>query len=150
MNRIPLFKFEETKYILLKESGRIRRRFGRNVGILKRLKIFRRFKRIFDCYSFSSILEYGKIGKILLKCISFIQNMILNKAIRSISYDNRQILLCFKRILLSLGLVSTKLKCVTDAFFKNEFTASIKKNGEMTQRYPKSYFSDLFFGLKIC
>ena len=42
----------------------IRRIFGRNVGILKRLKIFRRFKRIFECYSFNSILEYGKIGKI--------------------------------------------------------------------------------------
>ena len=53
--------------------------------------------------------------------------MILNKAIRSISYDNRQILLCIERILLSLGLVSTNLNCVMDAFFKKDYTASIKK-----------------------
>ena len=78
-----------------KESGRIRRRFGRNVVILKRLKNYRRLKRIFDCYSFNSSLEYRKIGKILQKCIWFLQNMILNKAIRSNSYKNRQILLCF-------------------------------------------------------
>ena len=32
-----------------------------------------------------------------------------------------------KEFLLSLGLVSTNLKCVMDTFFKNEFTASIKK-----------------------
>ena len=35
--------------------------------------------------------------------------------------------LVFEGNLLSLGLVSTNLKCVTDAFFKFKFTASIKK-----------------------
>ena len=60
--------------------------------------------------------------------------MILNKAIRSISFDYRQIL-----------LFSTNL----NAFFKKkEFTASITKTGEMTQRYPKSYFSVLIWGWK--
>ena len=34
-----------------------------------------------------------------------------------------------------------------DAFFNNEFTQSVKKV-EMTQRYQKSSFSVLFFGLK--
>ena len=85
----------DRNYLVSKESWRIRRRFGRNVGILKRLKNYRRFKRIFECYSFNNILEYSKIGKILLKCILFLQNMILNKAIRFISYKNRKILLCF-------------------------------------------------------
>ena len=33
----------------------------------------------------------------------------------------------FKEFCCPLGLVSTKLKCVMDAFFKNEYTASIKK-----------------------
>ena len=83
-------------WFVLEESGRIRRRFGRNVGILKRLKNYRRFKRIFDCYSFNSILEYRKIGKILLNCIWFLQNMILNKAIRSNSYKIRQFYFVFK------------------------------------------------------
>ena len=48
-------------------------------------------------------------------------------------------------ILLSLGLVSTNLKCVMDAFFKNEFTALIKKNGEMAHRYQKSFFLFYFW-----
>ena len=100
--------------------------------------------RFSQCYSLNSILDYRKIGKILPKCILFLQNMILNIAIRSIPYDNRQISLRFQRILFSLGLVSTNMKCVMDAFFKKEFTASIKKNGEMTQRKPKSYYSVLF------
>ena len=65
--------------------------------IKKAENYYRRFKRIFECYSFNSILEYRKIGKILLICILFLQNMILNKAIRSISYKIRQILLCFLR-----------------------------------------------------
>ena len=51
----------------------------------------------FECDSFNSIIEYRNIGKILPKCILFLQNMILNKAIRSISYDNRQILLFKKK-----------------------------------------------------
>ena len=70
--------------------------------------------------------------------------MIPNRAIRSISYDNRQFLPIFKRISLSLGLVSRNLKYVMDAFFKNEVFASIKK----MEGYPKSYFSVLFFGWK--
>ena len=73
--------------------------------------------------------------------------MILKRAIRSISYDNRQILLCFQRIFLSLGLVSTNLECVMDAFLKNEYTASIEKWRDDPE-IPKSYFSVLFFGLK--
>ena len=49
-----------------------------------------------DSYAFSNaILEYRKIGITLPKCILFLQNMILNKAVQFISYDNRQILLCF-------------------------------------------------------
>ena len=63
--------------------------------------------------------------------------MILNRAIRSISYDNQHILLCLKRILLSPGLVSTDLKYVMDAFFKNELTASIEKKWRDDSEIPK-------------
>ena len=31
-------------------------------------------------------------------------------------------------------LLSTNLKCIMDAFFTKEFTVSLKKTGEMTQR----------------
>ena len=113
-NRIDIYlramSIFKRSYIVLKESGRIRRRFVRNVSISKKLKNYRRFIRVFEIYSFISILEYRQIGKILPKCILFLQNMILNRAMQPISYDNRQILLCFWRILLSLGLVSTNLK----------------------------------------
>ena len=51
---------------------------------IKRLKNCRRFIRVFECFSFISILEYRKIGKTLPKCILFLQNMILNRALRSI------------------------------------------------------------------
>ena len=61
----------------------------------QRSKNYRRFIRAFKCYLFNSILNYRKIGKILPKCILFLLNMILNRAMRPISYDNRQILLCF-------------------------------------------------------
>ena len=40
--------------------------------------------RVFECFSFNSILEYREIGKILPKCILFLQNMILNKAFHTI------------------------------------------------------------------
>ena len=57
---------KEVKFKSYKESGRIRRRFGRNVGIQQRLKNYRRFIRVFRMlYSFNSILNYRKIGKIL-------------------------------------------------------------------------------------
>ena len=49
--------------------------------IKKRLKNYRRFIRVFECYSFNSILEYRKIGKILPKCILFFKNVILNKVL---------------------------------------------------------------------
>ena len=78
-----------------KESGRIRRRFGRNVRISQRLKNCRRFINVFECYSFNVILEYSIIDKILPTCIMLLQNMIPNRAIRSISYDNRPFLPCF-------------------------------------------------------
>ena len=77
-----------------KESGRIRRNSAGTLAY-KRLKKYRRFIRVFEYYSLNSILEYRKIGKILPKCILFLQNMILNREMRSISYDNQQILLCF-------------------------------------------------------
>ena len=89
--------------------------------------------RVFECYSFNSILEYRKIGKSLPKCIFFLQNMILNGAKLSISYDNRQILLCLRRISMSLSLVSTNLKCVMDAFKKKRIYCIALKNGEVTQ-----------------
>ena len=63
----------------------------------------------------------------------------LNRAIRPISYNNWQIFLRFSRILLSLGLVSTNLKCVMDSFFIKEFTASIKKSRD-DQEIPKKLF----------
>ena len=79
----------------------------------------------FECFSFNTFFEYKKIDKILPKCIRFLQSMKLNRTIRSISYDNGQILLSLYRIWLSLDLVSTNLKCVMDEFFKEEFTAPI-------------------------
>ena len=69
-----------------KESGRVRRRLGRNVGPQKRLKKYRWFEPIFECYSFNSILDYWKMGKSFLQCILFLQNMILNMATWPISY----------------------------------------------------------------
>ena len=91
------------------------------------------------------------MDKTIAWCILFPQNMILNRAIRTltISYENRpaeilpirrktiynqsiirkssNLTFVFKRILLSLGLLSTNFKCVRDEFFIKKFTASIKK-----------------------
>ena len=53
----------------------------------------------------------------------------------------------FERILLSLGPVSTNLKCVMDAFFKNEFTTSIKKWRD-DQNIPKKVTFLFYFGLE--
>ena len=83
--------------IAFKESGHIRRRFGRNVGIWEDWKIVDDSYAFLECYSLNSILEYRKIGK------------------RSIA-----MLLCIKKKLLSLGLVSTNLKFVMDAFFNKK------------------------------
>ena len=55
-----------------KESGLIRRRFGRIVGITK-AENYKRFMRGFECYWFSSILDYRKNCKILPTCILFLQ-----------------------------------------------------------------------------
>ena len=55
----------------------------------------RRFIRVFECYSLNSILDYTKIGKMLPTCVLILQNMIPKRALRAISYDNRQVLLCF-------------------------------------------------------
>ena len=68
--------------------------------------------------------------------------MVPNRAIPSITCDNQQFLICLQRILLSLGLVSTNLKCVIDAFLKNEFTASIKKM-EIRPRDTHYYIIDV-------
>ena len=43
---------------------------------------------------------------------------------------SQQIFLCLKRILLSLGLVSSNLMCVMDAFFKKEFLYDFKKKNQ--------------------
>ena len=59
------------QWMMWKESGRIRRRFSRNIGIYQRMKNYSRFMRVFDCYSFNSILDYKKIVKILPKCFCF-------------------------------------------------------------------------------
>ena len=89
------------------------------------------------------------MDKTIAWCILFPQNMILNRAIRTISYENQpaeilpirrktvydqsiirkstNLTFVFKRILLSLGLLSTNFKCVRDDFFIKKFTASIKK-----------------------
>ena len=71
--------------------------------------------------------------------------MILNTAIRSISYDNRQILLAFQEFCCPLGLVSTNLKCVKYAFFEKEFYASIKKMERLPRDTQKVIF--LFYFL---
>ena len=47
------------------------------------------------------------------------------------------ILLCFYRISLSLGLVPTNLKCVMDAFFKKEFTSSMKTREKLWVKFIK-------------
>ena len=76
-----------------KESERIRRRFDMNVDISKRLK-----KIIEDSCGFSNVFRlivFRKIGKILPKCILFLQNIILKRVLRPILYDYRQNLLCF-------------------------------------------------------
>ena len=81
-------------------------------------------------------MNTGKLVKFYWNVFCF-----FNKAIRSISYNNRQ-------ILLSLGLVSMNWKCVTGAFFKNEFTASIKKMEKGPRDTQKVIFSVLFLGWK--
>ena len=50
-------------HITFKESGRIRRRFGRNVGILKRLKNFTRFVRVSNAIRVIVFLSTGKLVK---------------------------------------------------------------------------------------
>ena len=68
--------------------------------IKKHKKNYGWFVRIFECYSFDSILGYRKMGKFLLQCILFPQNMILN-FIRKLTN-----LTLFLRIKFSLGLLS--------------------------------------------
>ena len=141
--RVELFQVT-----LIKEGGRIRRRFGRNNGIYKRLKNYRRFIRVFEYYSFHIILEYRKIGKILPKCILFLQNMILNRAIYDplISYDNWQILLvsgsCFHEFEMCYSLC--------DSFFKFDFTASIKNIMRVDPEIPQKLIFCFIFWLKTC
>ena len=62
---------------------------------IKGLKNYGRFIPVSNVIRFIEFVNTGKLVKILPKCILFLQNMILNRAIRSISYDNRQIFLCF-------------------------------------------------------
>ena len=52
-----------SRQIKIKESGRIRYKFGRNAGIKKRMKNYRLLVCIFECYSFNSILDYKKMSK---------------------------------------------------------------------------------------
>ena len=67
------------KELSIKESGCIRWSFGRNVGIKQRLKNYRRFIRIFECFLFSSIMITGKLLKLYQNVFCF------NRAIRPIS-----------------------------------------------------------------
>ena len=114
------------------------------------MKYFRRFIRVCECYSFNSIFQHRKIDKILPKCILFLQNMILNRAIRSISYDSRQILLFkFSKNLLSLGILSTNVKCVLDAYFSKKNLLLQLKKWRDDPEIPKKLFFCFILGLKI-
>ena len=109
------------------------------VAFKKGLKIVNDSYTFFECCSFNSIREYRKIGKILPKCILFLQNMILNRVIQSISYKITNFTLFLKNFVVS-GSCLHEFEICYGCVFKKEFTASIKKNGEMTQIYPKNYF----------
>ena len=90
-------------------------------------------------------MNTGKLVKKNPKCIFFLQNVILNNAIRSISYDNRQISLFFKNFVVS-GLIFTNLKCVIISFSKKEeFTASIKKLRDDPEIPEKFFFFFFYF-----
>ena len=54
---------------------------------MKKTEKFKMIHTHFECYLFISIIDYrnSKVGKFFLKCILFLQNMILNRATRSIS-----------------------------------------------------------------
>ena len=100
-------------------------------------------------FSFDSILECNKIGKILLNCILFLQIWFWKGQMLT-EYDPFHTIidkfyLVFEGNLLSLGLVSTNLKCVTDAFSKFKFTASIKKIERWSRDTQKAIFLFYFW-----
>ena len=104
----------------------------------------------FECDSFNSIIEYRNIGKILPKCILFLQNMILNKAIRSISYDNRQILLFKKKEFCCLWVLSPRIWNVLRMRFSKKYLMHQLKKWRDDQEisWKLSYLSVLFLGWK--
>ena len=96
--------------------------------------------RMLFIYKYSWILV-----KILPLCILFLQNMILNRAIRSIPYDNWQNLLCFKEYWCLLVLYPRIWNLLWI-----RFTASIEKMERWSRDTLKVLYFCFIFGLKIC
>ena len=88
-----------------------------------------------DSYAFSNVirlivlLNTGKLAKFYQNTFCFFKNITLNRAIRSISCDNRQILLFLKKNFVVLVSCLHEFEmcygCVLR--FEKQFNASIKK-----------------------
>ena len=109
------------------------------------------WKIIDDLYACSNairlLLNTGKLVKKLLKCILFLQNMILNRAMRSISYDNRQFLFCFEQSC-CLWVLSTHIGNVLRMSFSENNLMQQLNRRKYDPEIPKCKFSVLFLGWK--
>ena len=105
-----------------------------------------KIRRVFECYSYNSILEYRKIYKILPKWFCFFKILIWIWQYDTFHTIIDKFSFVFKQFR-CLWVLSPRIWNVLWMRFSKWFTASIK-NGEMTQRYPKSYFSVLFWSRK--
>ena len=114
----------------------------------KRQKKYGRFILVFDCYSFNNILEYRKIDKISPKCMLFLQNMILDRAIRSILYDNRQILLWFLKNFVVPGSCLHEFEMCYGCVFQNRSYCINEKIERWPRDTPKTIFLFYFWGWK--
>ena len=101
----------------------------------------RQLIRVFECYLFN---EHMKKDKILPNVFFFFKIWFWIRQYDPFHSIIDKSYFCFLRIF-CLWILSQRIWM---RFPKKEFTASITKTGEMTQRYPNSYFSVLFWGWK--
>ena len=106
------------------------RRIRQECWPIKNLKSYGWFVRIFECYSFKSILDYRKMSKFLLQVFFFLQKMILNRATRPFHKKIDEL-----GILLSLAHFSGGF-----GFFQMHFSL---------RNWTKKLFLCFIFGLKI-
>ena len=115
--------FKWTHAVYVKDSGRIKRRFGRIVGIQKRLQNYRLSNAFLNAIRF---IEYRNMGEYLPRFILFLQNMILKKATRSIWLWKSTNLVLFFKNFVCLWVFSPRIwNGFWMRFLTKEFTASI-------------------------